>query len=157
MFSGIVVGIGANVVVFWKGSFIQSKLFYSSKSGSIRTRWLVFGQCGCIRAKVTFIRPIVFCIRRSGCDWAKVVLFGAKWFYAGKMVVFGQKRLYAGNSGCIRAKVVVFGQTRLYSGKSGCVRGKLLVFRQKWLFSGKVPVFGTKLLYSGKLVVFRQK
>ena len=38
---------------------------------------VVFGQSGCIRAKV-----VVF--GKSGCIWAK-------WFYLGKMVVFGQK------------------------------------------------------------------
>ena len=33
---------------------------------------------------------------------SKVVLFGQKWLYLGKVVVFGQK-LYFGKSGSIRA------------------------------------------------------
>ena len=61
---------------------------------------------------------------QGGSIWAKVVLFGQKWFYSGK-------------SGCIRAKVVVFGQ-------SGCTRAKVVVYEQKWLYSGKVVVVGQK-------------
>ena len=48
----------------------------------------VFGQSGCIRAKIDYILP--------------------KTLYSSKMVVFGQKWLYLGKSGCIREKVVVF-------------------------------------------------
>ena len=51
---------------------------------------------------------------KSGCNPAKVVVFGL--------------------SGCIWARVVVFGQKILYSGRSGCILAK-------WLFSGKVVVF----------------
>ena len=44
---------------------------------------------------------------KSGCIWAKVVVFGQKWLYSGKVVVFGQKLLYSGKNGCIQEKVVV--------------------------------------------------
>ena len=50
---------------------------------------------------------------------AKVVLYGQKWFYPGKLVVFGQRS-------CIWAKVVVVGQKLLYSGKGCCIRAKWL-------------------------------
>ena len=40
---------------------------------------------------------------KSGCIWAKAVVFG-------KVVVFWQKWLNSVKSGCIRVKVVVFGQ-----------------------------------------------
>ena len=56
---------------------------------------------------------------KSGCIWAKEVLFGQKWLYSGKVIVFGQR-------GCIRSrwlyscKVVVFWQKLFYSGKVGC-------------------------------------
>ena len=51
---------------------------------------------------------------KTGCFWQKVVVFGQKWFYSGKMVLLEQ-------SGCIRAnwlyagKVVGIGQKRLSS------------------------------------------
>ena len=60
----------------------------------------VFGQGGCIKAKV-----VVF--GHSGCNRAK-------------LDVFNQSR-------CIRAKVVVFGKMWLYCGKSVCcIRAKYL-------------------------------
>ena len=40
----------------------------------------------------------------SGCNRAKVVVFGQKWLYSGKVVVFGQKWLYSGKSGFVRSK-----------------------------------------------------
>ena len=63
---------------------------------------VVFGQSGCILAKVV---P----------DFRKIGFIPAKWRYLGKVVVFGIKWLYWGKSGCIRAKVVVFGLL-------GCIR-----------------------------------
>ena len=66
------------------------KWLYSGKSGFIRAKVVVFGQCGCIRAKCLYSE--------------KVIAFGQKWFYSCK-------------SGCFRAKVVAFEQKRLYSGK----------------------------------------
>ena len=117
---------------------------------------VVFGQSGSISSK-------------SGCNRAKVVVFGqygffrksscdrAKRFFWAKVVVFGQ-------SGCIRENKAVFGQTWLYSGKvdsfrynflywekSGYVRRKVDEFGQKWLYSGKV------VLFLAKVVVFGQK
>ena len=47
---------------------------------------------------------------QRGCIRVKVVVFGQKWLYLGKVVVFEQ-------SNCFKAKVVVFGQKWLYSGK----------------------------------------
>ena len=79
----------------------------------------VFGQSGCSRATVPFIR-------------AKEVAFGEKqFFYSGKVVVIGQdcciraKMVVFGQSGRIRAKMIVFDQ-------SGCIRDKIVVFSQKW-------------------------
>ena len=60
---------------------------------------VVFGKCGCIRAKE--------------------VLFGQKWLYSAKVVVFRQKI-------CICEKVVVFKQKLLYSGNTGCTWAKSL-------------------------------
>ena len=59
---------------------------------------------------------------QSGCIWAKVVIIGlggcnrAKWLYLGKIGFIWANQLYYGKSGCIRAnwlyfgKIVVFGQ-----------------------------------------------
>ena len=82
---------------------------------------VVFGQNGCIRGK--------------GCILARMVFFGQKMLYSGKVVVFWQ-------IGCIRAKVVVFGQTWLYSRKSGCIRAKVVVFEQGGCVRVKVVVIG---------------
>ena len=60
-----------------------------------------------------------------GCIWAKVVLFGRKWLYLGKMVVFGQ-------IGSIWAKVVLFGQ------KWSVYLGKIVVFVIDLVFSNLV-------------------
>ena len=51
---------------------------------------------------------------QSGCIPAKMVEFGQKRLYSGKVVVFRQKLLHLGNCGFIRAKVIVFGQKLLY-------------------------------------------
>ena len=40
---------------------------------------------------------------KSGCILEKVVVFGRKWLYSGKLMVFRK-------SGCIRPKVFVLGQ-----------------------------------------------
>ena len=61
---------------------------------------VVFGQKGCISAKMTVLE--------------KNRLYSAKWFYSGKVVVFGK-------SGCIRAKLFVLV-------KSGCIRAEMAVF-----------------------------
>ena len=57
---------------------------------------VVFGQSGCIRAKV-----VVF--GQNCCIQAKLL-------YSGKVVVFEQKWLYSAKSCCNRTKVVVFWQ-----------------------------------------------
>ena len=84
------------------------------QSGCFWAKWL-FGQSGCIRAKL-----VVFL--------AKVVVLGQNWLHSGKVVVFGQRLLYS-------SKVVVFGKTGLYSGKKGCIWTNEVVF-------GKVVLFG---------------
>ena len=62
---------------------------------------VVFGQSGCIRAKVVVIWKVVLfgekllysgksgCICEKVCVFGKVVVFGQKWLYLGKVVVFG--------------------------------------------------------------------
>ena len=90
---------------------------------------VVFGQSGCIWAKVVVFGQKLFYIwvlrmssGENGCipaRWlysgkncsiqAKLVKFGQKWLYSGIVVVFGQKWLYSGKSGCNRAKMVLFG------------------------------------------------
>ena len=62
-------------------------------------KWLYSGKIGFIQAKIVF--------GQSGCIRAKVVLFLQKWLYSGKVVVFW---FFSGRSGCIWAKVVLFGQ-----------------------------------------------
>ena len=63
---------------------------------------VVFGQSGCIWAKVVV-------------DFGKIGFIPAKWHCLGKVIVFGKNWLYWGKSGCIRAKMVVFGLI-------GCIR-----------------------------------
>ena len=72
------------MVVFGKRGFILTKWLYPSKV-------VVFGQSGCIRAKVVVVGQNLLYSNKSGCNGAKVVVFGQKWLYSGK-------------SGCIRAK-----------------------------------------------------
>ena len=84
------------------------KWFYSCKVD-------VFGQSGCIRAKVVIIEE--------------------KWLYSKKSGFILAKVLELSQSVCIRAKKVVFG-------KSSCISAKVVVIRKKWLYSGKVVVFG---------------
>ena len=90
-------------------------------------------------------------IRESGCNWAKVVVFGqsgcvrkrllysCKVVVFGKVVLIGQKWLLSGKNGCIRTKVViigkvvVLGQKCLYSGTNGCIRAKVVVYGLEWL------------------------
>ena len=62
---------------------------------------VVFGQKGCIPAKVAVIE-------HKRLYSGKVVVFGQKWFTRVKLVVFGKKE-------------DVFGQGWLYSGKSGFI------------------------------------
>ena len=51
---------------------------------------------------------------KSGSIQVKVVVFGQKWLYLGKVVVFREELLYLCKSGCIRAKVILFWQKWLY-------------------------------------------
>ena len=69
---------------------------------------VVFGQCGCIRARIVvfgeklFYSGKWFYFGKSFCIWAKVVVFGnigyipKKWLYSDMVVKFGQKWLYLG-------------------------------------------------------------
>ena len=93
---------------------------------------VVFGENGSVREKRWYSG-------KSGCIWGKVfillkvVVFGQKWLYSGKVDVSGQKWLYSG-------KIVVFGQKLMFTGKSGCFRANT-TSRSNWLYSGKVNVF----------------
>ena len=118
---------------------------------------IVFGQSGCNRAKVVvfgqsaFIGEKVVVFGQSGCNRAKVVVFGQGGRIHAKLVVFGQ-------SGCIRAKW-------LYSCKIGFIRAKVVVtLEQSGCTWTKVVVLGQTWLYSGescstltKVVLFGHK
>ena len=101
---------------------ILAKWFYSSISGCIRAKVVVFGQKWLYSGRV-----VVF---------GKVVVLGQKWLYSRNVVVFGQNLFYLDKVVlqlskvvvCIRAKVGVFGQ-------SGCNREAVVVLGQKWLYS----------------------
>ena len=54
-------------------------------------------KSGCIRGKLAVFGKVVV-LGQSGCNRAKVVLFG-------------QKKLYSGKNGCSQEKVVVFRQS----------------------------------------------
>ena len=69
------------------------KLLYSGKSRCYRVKF-VFGQSGCIWAKIVEIRL-------NGCIRAKL-FFSAKW-------------LYSGISGCIRAMWLYLGKVMVFS------------------------------------------
>ena len=73
-----------------------------------------------------------------------MVVFGQNWFYSGKLVVFGQ-------NGCIRAKNWLLFGLKL---SKLVIFGQISCIRAKRLHSGKMVLFGLKLLYLGKLVVF---
>ena len=63
-----------------------------------------------------------------------MVVFWSSSFYRAKVVVYGQKWIYPGKIGFIRAKVVDFGQGDCIwakvneFGQSGCTRAKAVVF-----------------------------
>ena len=79
---------------------------------------VVFGQRGCIRAKVdVFVKS--GCIQENGSFRANVVFFGQSGYTRVKW-------LYSGKRSCIRAKVVLLWQMFLYS-------GKVVLFGEKWL------------------------
>ena len=86
---------------------------FSDKAVVLGQKGLLSGKSSCYRAKVV--------------NWGKVVVFGQKWFYSGKVAVFGH----------------VFGHV---FGQRGCIPEKVfvVVFGQNWLYSGKVVVFGQK-------------
>ena len=63
----------------------------------LRQNWLHSGT-------VVLIAQIMVVFGQSGCIRAKVVVFEQKWLYSGKVIVFGQKWFYSGKSCCIRAK-----------------------------------------------------
>ena len=67
---------------------------------------VVFGQSGCIRAKVAVI--------------------GQNWIYSGKSGFIRAKVVVFEHGGCIWAKLNEFGQ-------SGCIRAEVAVFGEKWL------------------------
>ena len=63
-------------------------------------------------------------LEKSGCIWAKVVVFRQKWLYSGKRCR-------------IRGKVVIFLQ-------SGCIGKKFSLFWQSGFSRAKVVVIGKK-------------
>ena len=65
---------------------------------------VLFGQSGCIRAKVFVFRQ-GGCFRESGWIRAKVVVTG-KLLYPGKNCCILEKGLNSGKSVCIRAKLL---------------------------------------------------
>ena len=81
---------------------------------------IVFGSGRCILATLLYLG-------KSGCNRAKVVVFGQKWLYSRK-------------TSCIRAKVFVFDE-------SACNRTEEVVFgqsggnRARWWYLGKIVVF----------------
>ena len=91
--------------------------------------WLLFGQSGCIPAKVVGFG-------QKWLYWGKVVVFGQRgfirkhWLCSCKVVVIGQcvcireKVVELGKSGYIGAKLVVFARKLIYSIQSGCIRAK---------------------------------
>ena len=132
------------------------KLLYSSKSGCIRAKVVVFGQKWLISGKVLlFVQKWLY--------WDKIIGFGQngfiwrKWLYSGNGVLSGQKLLYSCKlfvfciNGCIWAKWLYLDKVVLF-GQIGCIRAKLVVFGQM-LYLCKVVVFVQKWLYSVKLVL----
>ena len=67
-------------------------MLYLGKGDCIRATWfysgnvVVFGQCGCIRAKVVVFGQI--------CSIRAFLLYSDSGFIRGKVVVFGQKWLF---------------------------------------------------------------
>ena len=51
---------------------------------------------------------------RSGCIFAKVVLFGQKLLCSGKSVCIREKWMHSNKSGCIREKISVVGEMVLF-------------------------------------------
>ena len=70
---------------------------------------IVFGQGGCIRAKMVVLRQKWLYSKKSGCTRANLLYSDKSGCVRGKVVVIGRKRFYSGTSGCITAKEVVFG------------------------------------------------
>ena len=73
---------------------------------------VVFGQNGCIRAKVVVFGQsslISILVSKVVVLVSKVVVFGEKWFYSHKVAVFGQSRSIR-EKWMYSAKVVVLGQ-----------------------------------------------
>ena len=81
------------MVVFGQSACFRAKRFYLGKISCIRVIWLysgedlLFGQIGCISAKIGFIRA-------KHLYSGKVVVFGQKWLLPGKVVVFRQNLFY---------------------------------------------------------------
>ena len=74
------------MVVFEQKCCIWAEEVVLGQSRSVGAKWLSSGKSSCIREKV--------------------VAFGLKCLYSGKVVVLGEKWLYSGKSRCIRAKLL---------------------------------------------------
>ena len=105
------------------------KLLYLGRNGCIRDKVVVFRKKWLDSVKVVVFGQKLFNSGKSGCNrvkqvvFAKVVVFGQRKFFSGKVVVFEQRWLYS-------SKVVVFWQKWYYSDKSCCIRAKVVVFVQ---------------------------
>ena len=86
---------------------LEEKWLYSGKV-------VVFGQNGCIRAKVAVFGQKLLYSRTSGCTRAKVVVFLQIWLYSGKSGCFRARVFVFGKSGFIQKKVVVIGQMAVF-------------------------------------------
>ena len=90
----------SRVVVCNISGSIQAKSVLFGQSGCFRQnscnlqKWLYSGKSCCFGAKVKFIRTKLIVFGQNGCIWAKVVVLGQNWLYLGESGLFGQKLLY---------------------------------------------------------------
>ena len=63
---------------------------------------VVIDESGLYLAKMGYILPKLVLFGENGCIWAKLAVVGQNWLYLGNKVLFGQ-------NGCIWAKLVIFG------------------------------------------------
>ena len=85
---------------------------------------------------------------QSDCIRVKVVVFGQKLLYLGKLVAFiqvgciGARWLYSGKSGCIWGKKLLYSTKGILFVQIGCIQAKWLYFGKNELIRAKVVVFG---------------
>ena len=82
-------------VVFCKSGFTRVKDVVKGQKLLYSVKVVVFGQKWFSSDKSAYIRVIMVVFGQNGCIWAKIVVFGqngcirAKWLYSCKVVVFG--------------------------------------------------------------------